>query len=532
MRRNSRNRNREALRAAAEIGTAGGRGKASGRNPLSNGRGESDSRTVPKKHSNNGGFESPAESVEGNRLAEGNEQQMAADPTQSGNSVSISLLRVREVARRDRKAKFTALLHHVTVDLLRDSYWSLNRQSSPGVDDVTWLEYGEGLEARLSNLHMRVHTGRYRAQPSKRAFIAKEDGSQRALGMAAMEDKVLQQALVTVLNQIYEVDFLGFSYAFRPGRSQHQALDALWVGLFRRRVNWVLDMDIQGFFDAIDHGWMMKFLEHRIADQRILRLIQKWLRAGVSEGGKWSKTTAGTPQGAVISPLLANIYLHYALDLWVQQWRERSADGEVLIVRYADDVVLGIQHKTEAEECLEALKARLQKFGLQLHPEKTRLIEFGRYAASDRLARGEGKPETFNFLGFTHICSQTRTTGTFTIERRTIQKRMRTRLGAIKKGLRDRQHQPLPEQGSWLRKVVGGYFRYHAVPGNFRRLVQFRIGVSRLWLQSIQRRSQRSRMNWERFTSILTRWLPRPKILHPYPDKRFDARTRGRSRMR
>jgi group II intron reverse transcriptase/maturase len=441
-------------------------------------------------------------------------------------------LRVREVARKDRKARFTALLHHVTIDLLLASYARLNPTSAAGVDDVTWKSYGKNLKEKVEDLHRRVHSGQYRAQPSKRSYIAKEDGSQRALGMAALEDKIVQQALVTILNHIYEEDFLGFSYGFRPKRSQHQALDALWVVLMRHKVSWVLDLDFRRFFDTMDHTWMMKFLEHRIADRRVLRLIQKWLKAGVSEDGKWSSTSVGTPQGAVISPLLANVYLHYVLDLWAHRWRQHDADGEVYIVRYADDVVVGFQHKANAERFQKALKARLLKFGLQLHPEKTRLIEFGRFARRDRLARGEGAPETFNFLGFTHICDRTVKTGAFMVTRRTLQKRMRTRLIAIREGLRRRRHLGVPAQGAWLGLVVRGYFQYHAVPGNYKRLVQFRTEVSKSWRFSLGRRSQRGYVTWDRMRPLLTTWLPKPKILHPWPNVRFDARTQGKSRMR
>ena len=274
---------------------------------------------------------------------------------------------------------------------------------------------------RIVDLHGRIHRGVYWAQPSLRAWIPKADGRQRPLGIAALEDKIVQQAVKTVLEQIYEVDFLGFSYGFRPWRSCHNALDALWVGIMQRKAGWVLDADIRGFFDNIDHEWMMKFLEHRIADRRVLRLIRKWLRAGVSEDGQWSRTTVGTPQGSVISPLLANVFLHYVFDLWVNQWRRRHARGEVIIVRYADDFVMGFQHRDDAEQCPRALRKRLAEFGLELHPEKTRLIESGRFAAERREKRGEGTPETFNFLGFTHCCGKTRK-GVFTVKRKSIAK--------------------------------------------------------------------------------------------------------------
>ena len=329
--------------------------------------------------------------------------------------------------------------------------------------------------------------------------------------------------VVTVLNCIYEEDFLGFSYGFRPGRSQHDALDALSVGLTRKKVNWVLDADIRGFFDNIDHEWMLKFLQHRIADRRILRLIRKWLKAGVSEEGTWSETKVGTPQGAVISPLLANIYLHYVLDLWAHRWREQQASGDVILVRYADDFVMGFQQRAEAQRFLEALRERLRKFGLELHSEKTRLIEFGRFAASNRKQRGEGKPETFNFLGFTHICGQTRKTGHFIVRRKSMGKRLRAKLLEVKEQLRRRLDQPLAATGAWLRSVVQGYFNYHAVPLNSGSLETFRQQVVRAWHQAINRRSQRARMTWTRFVSLVDRWLPRPRILHPYPDVRFAA---------
>lgn len=532
MRGNSDRRNREALRSSAGDGPVDRRGKAGGRNPLVHDRGESDSGVVPEKGPNRGGSNPPAEVLEGRPLAKGNERQEAAVRTQRRGAAPSDLARVREAAKRDSKARFTALLHHLTVDLLRDGYRALNPKAVPGVDGVTWNEYGVRLEERLLDLHDRVHSGRYRVQPSKRAYIAKEDGKQRPLGIAALDDKIVQMATVTILNQIYEVDFRGFSYGFRPGRSQHQALDALVAGLERKNVNWVLDADIRGFFDAVSHEWLLKFLEHRIADRRVLRLVCKWLRAGVSEDGKWSETTVGTPQGAVVSPLLANVYLHYVLDLWVEQWRKRHAKGDVIVLRYADDVVLGFQHQAEAEQFLRDLHARFQEFGLSLHSEKTRLIEFGRHAISRRSARGEGKPETFHFLGFTHICGQTYRGKHFVVWRQTMRKRMRTRLAGIKADLQRRRHDPVPDQGAWLRSVVRGYFQYHAVPGNFRALASFRALVRRTWFRSLRRRSQRSRLNWDRFDVVASRWLPRPKILHPWPLRRFDARTRGGSRMR
>jgi len=346
----------------------------------------------------------------------------------------------------------------------------------------------------------------------------------RPLGIAALEDKIVQQATVTVLNQIYEEDFMGFSYGFRPGRSQHDALDALFVGLMRKKVNWVLDADIQGYFDTIDHGWMLKFVEHRIADQRILRLIRKWLRAGVSEDGQWSKTTVGTPQGAVISPLLSNVYLHYVFDQWAEAWRKRHATGDMIVVRYGDDSVVGFQHRHDAEQFLNGLGERMQKFGLTLHPEKTRLIEFGRFARENRRQRGEGKPETFNFLGFTHICREKQGKGGFIVRRETMVKRLRAKMKEMRAILMRTRHLPIPQVGRWLRGVVQGYYNYHAVPGNMAALGAFRREVARAWLHALRRRSQRHRMPWERFNKILDRWIPKPKILYPWPNVRFYAK--------
>jgi RNA-directed DNA polymerase len=482
---------------------------------------ESDSGIVPMNHSNQDGRPS-AESEEGRPLIKENARQSGTHPTQSGARVSQGLAGVRKAAREGKETKFTALLHHLTVDLLRRSFYALKRKAAPGVDGVTWQEYETGLEGRLADLHSRVHRGAYRAKPSRRVFIPKPDGRQRPLGVAAVDDKVVQQAVVTILNEIYEEDFRGFSYGFRPGRSQHQALDALTVALKRKRVNYVLDADIRGFFDHIDHGWMMKFVQHRVADLRILRLIQKWLKAGVMEEGQWSETEMGTPQGAVISPLLANIYLHYVFDLWVEVWRKKCAQGDVIVIRYADDSVLGFQHQAEADRFLEAFRERLGKFGLELHPDKTRRIEFGRYAEPRRRRRGEGKPETFDFLGFTHISGKTRK-GYFTVKRQTSGKRMRAKLQQIKQQLRSRLHQPVAQTGKWLKSVVQGYFNYHAVPGNTDRLGVFRERVTRLWRRTLLERSQTHRLPWTRMHRLAVRWLPQPRVLHPYPESRFAA---------
>jgi len=431
---------------------------------------------------------------------------------------------VRQAAKEDKGLRFTALLHHVNIELLRSSYQSLKKQAAAGVDGVTWEEYGEGLEDRLNDLHGRIHRGAYRAKPSRRVWIPKPDGRQRPLGIAALEDKIVQRAVGTVLNQIWEEDFLGFSYGFRPGRSQQDALDALSVGITQRKVNWVLDLDIRSFFDKVGHEWMVKFVEHRIADTRIVRLIRKWLTAGVMEDGRWFETKEGTPQGSVISPILANLYLHYALDVWAQAWREKVARGETIIVRYADDAVLGFQHREDAERFLEQLRERLRKFGLELHPDKTRLIEFGRFAAERRKRRGEGKPETFDFLGFTHICGRSHGTGYFTVYRKTIGKRMAAKLKEIRQELRRRRHASIVETQEWLHAVVRGYFQYHALPDNQHRLRSFRGDVLRAWLRQLRRRSQRNRWTWVRFLERLGDAIPAVAILHPWPNERFAAR--------
>jgi RNA-directed DNA polymerase len=444
--------------------------------------------------------------------------------TQDRKIASRGLQGVREAARKEKGLRFTTLLHHVNEKLLLDSYYLLKKQAAPGVDRVTWGEYEPGVEERIKDLHDRVHRGAYRAQPSRRVYIPKPDGRQRPLGIAALEDKIVQQAVATVLNQIYEEDFVGFSYGFRPGRGAHDALDALTAGIQTKKVSWILDADIRGFFDNISHEKLMELIELRIADRRIQRLIRKWLTAGVSEDGEWSETKVGTPQGAVISPLLANIYLHYVLDQWLQQWRKETAKGDVIMVRYADDFVLGFQYRWEAERFLEELRSRMADYGLELHSEKTRLIEFGRFAAGNRERDGAGKPETFQFLGFTHICGRNWTTGKYTVKRKTASKRLTAKLKAVGVELRKRMCEPIAATGRWLSQVAQGYYNYHAVPGNLRPLYTFRQGLARQWWHMLRRRSQRSGWTWERFEPLRDRYLPNPRIVHPYPLERFIAK--------
>ncbi len=489
--------------------------------------GKSDGPVVPANLLNKA---AAAEAGEERGPAKGNTDGETRPGRSAGLDVSSGLDRVREVARRDKDARFTALLHHVSLWRLRWAYWALSPKAAPGADGVTWEGYGRDLEANLTDLHKRVQDGRYRAKPSRRVYIPKADGRLRPLGVASLEDKIVQRAVVEVLNAVYEVDFCGFSYGFRPGRGQHEALDALTVGIERKKVNWVLDADIRDFFGSVDREWLMRFLRHRIADERVLRLVGKWLAAGVIEEEVWSES-AGTPQGASASPLLANVYLHYVLDLWAGWWRKHQARGDVIIVRFADDFVCGFQHEPDARRFLDDLRQRLAGFGLELHPDKTRLIEFGRFAARNREDRGLGKPETFTFLGFTHISGRTRN-GRFQVQRVTITKRLQAALSRIRDQLRSRRHLPISEQGRWLASVVRGHMAYYAVPGNYRAVAAFRDQVIRHWFKALRRRSQRSRVNWERMNRIKARWLPRARVMHPYPSVRFDARTRGRSPVR
>jgi RNA-directed DNA polymerase len=485
-----------------------------------NGHGKSDRSVVPANPPNKA---AAAEVGEERERTKGNTASKPRPGHSAGSGVSHALDRVRQVAVTDREARFTALLHHVDVDRLRAAYRGINPKAAPGVDRVTWSAYGQDLEDNLRDLHERVQAGRYRAWPSRRVYIPKADGRLRPLGIAALEDKIVQRAVVEVLNAVYEVDFRGFPYGFRPGRSPHQALDALAVGITSKRVNWVLDADIRDFFGQLDRAWLRKFLEHRIADRRVLRLIDKWLAAGVIEDGQWTSSEVGSAQGASVSPLLANVYLHYVLDLWADWWRRRRAHGDVIIVRWADDFIVGFEHRGDAERFLDELRGRLAEFRLELHPDKTRLIEFGRYAAENRSARGAGKPETFDFLGFTHICAKSKQTRRFWLKRITIKKRMRAKLRALNIELKRRRHLPIPEQGAWLASVVRGHQGYYAVPGNYEAVNEFRTQIARHWYKALRRRSQRDRLNWGRMNRIVTRWLPPSRIMHPFPNARFAA---------
>ena len=491
---------------------------------------KTDEPVVPATSANNDTTEVSAESIEERGSTKRNAEQPTSRRTPGRNKrKSRGLSGVREAARKDSSLKFTALLHHVSNDCLVEAFFNLKKDAAVGVDGVTWHEYERTLESNIADLHDRIHRGAYRAKPSRRQWIPKPDGRQRPLGIASLEDKIVQQAVLWVIQSIYDEDFLGFSYGFRPRRSQHQALDALSVAITNKRVNWILDADVEGFFDAIDHEWLIKFLEHRIGDRRILRLIRKWLRAGVSDDGEWSRTTKGTPQGAVISPHLANVYLHYVFDLWIEWWRKHR-NGDVVVVRFADDFVIGFQHQRDAKACMEDLHARFAKFGLKLHPTKTRLIEFGRYAAENRKRRGEPRPDTFDFLGFTHVCAKTRTHGRFTVHRYSTGKRLRAKLRTIRDELRRRMHQPIGATGRWLRRVMQGWLNYHAVPCNQRQMHCFNNNVLRYWRHTLRRRSQRGRgWTWKRMYRLAARHLPGLNIRHPYPHQRFHDRLKVRA---
>jgi RNA-directed DNA polymerase len=437
-------------------------------------------------------------------------------------NIAVGTARVREAAKKDRHLRFTSLLHYIKKPFLDSAYHNLKKTAAVGVDGVSWEEYGRDLSRNLENLIEEIHSERYRATPSKRTWIPKASGGERPIGIAAIEDKIVQQALVWVLEEIYEVDFLGFSYGFRPNRNQHNALDALYVCITQRKVSWILDADIKGFFDNIDHDKLMECLGIRIGDKRVLRLIRRFLKAGVMEDGELSSTVVGTPQGSVLSPMLANIYLHYVQDVWVNSWRKNRARGEVYIVRYADDSVIGFQYKSDAEDLLRALKSRFAQYGLELHEKKTRLIEFGRFAEQNRRLRLESKPETFDFLGFTHICGKRRCDGKFTLTRKTIGKRINKKCTEIADQLMKRRHWRVDEVGKWLRSVLRGHYNYYAVPGNSQALSAFKTAISHAWLHALRRRSHKGRsMNWNKMSNLIRFWLPSPKIVHPYPNQRL-----------
>ena len=494
-----------------------------GRNPAMHDRGKSDEPIRPKKLRNEVA-QRTEDVVEERGSAKRNSGEQTMPRTQRRIGMPHALARVRKVARDNRKQRFTALLHHVyDIDRLRNAYLAIRRNASAGIDGETWQHYGESLEGNLRDLSERLKRGTYRAKPVRRAYIPKAGGGERPLGVPALEDKVVQRSVVEVLNAIYETDFAGFSYGFRPERGAHDALDALSVGLMKKRMNWVLDADIRGFFDTLDHGWLVKFLEHRIADQRVVRLIQKWLSAGVLEEGKTTRSEVGAVQGGSISPLLANVYLHYVLDLWLQRWRKKEARGDVVVVRYADDFVIGFERRDEAEQMQAMLRERLAQFGLQLHETKTRLIEFGRFAAERRQKRGERRPETFDFLGFTHICGKTRQ-GYFSVVRHTARDRQIGKLRSLRIELRRRMHQTLNEQGAYVRSVVEGHVRYFGVPFNSEAIAHFRQSAAWLWWRTLRRRGNRQLLPWRRMERYVDRWIPAARICHPQPLTRLRAR--------
>ena len=486
---------------------------------MMHGREKSNSAIVAVKPTNKA-VPTAAEPVEPRAGAKGNARQQSTHRTQGREGVAQALERVRQAARQRKKERFTALLHHISIDCLRMAFFALKRDAASGVDGLTWPTYEADLDRNLTDLHERVHRGAYRALPSRRTYIPKADGKRRPLAVAALEDKIVQRATAAVLNAIYEEDFLGFSYGFRPKRGQHNALDALVVGIKSRRVNFIFDADVASFFDSVSKDWLVRFVEHRIGDLRIIRLIQKWLKAGVLENGVVTVSEKGTGQGSVISPLLANVYLHYVFDLWAQRWRRHEATGDMILMRYADDIVVGFEHEADARRFWDDMRKRFEEFSLSLNPDKTRLIEFGRFAAERRARRGLGKPETFNFLGFTFICERN-SRGQFLVKRTTRRDRMRATLRRIKEELRRRMHEPIPEQGAWLKQVVRGFFAYHAVPTNGSALGAFYYYVKRIWLRTLRRRSQKDRFSWQRMHGLAADWLPQPRILHPYPDKRF-----------
>lgn len=504
-------------------------GNVSDGNSSMNGIGQSDNFIVPATTANNGSAELLAESDEGRKLAKRNIDQDTSHRAQNRSNEGLrGLMGVREAASRDKNLRFTSLLHHITPDLLMECFENLKRNAAPGIDNVTWQDYAADVEVRIVDLHSRVHRGAYRALPSRRTWIDKPDGSQRPLGIASLEDKIVQMGVLWVIQKIYEEDFLEFSYGFRPGRACHQALDALSVALTTRKVNWVLDVDLAKFFDTLNHDWLCKFLEQRIADKRILRLIRKWLHAGVVDDGQWAATDVGSPQGSVISPILSNVFLHYVFDLWIASWRKQPGRGDVIVVRYADDFVVGFQHQSDAEAFQRDLELRFAEFGLSVNADKTRLLEYGRFARDNRQARGESKPETFDFLGFTHISGIDRQ-GRYAVKRKSIGKRITRKLHLLAAELAKRRHEPIGLVGRWLGQVARGWLGYHAVPGNMESLELFLDALKNLWLHQLRRRSQRSRWTWARFSAMSAKYLPSARILHPYPSTRFRARLEARA---
>ncbi len=484
---------------------------------------KSDEAIVPQKRTNKASS-GVAESVEGRALTKRNTRECARDQTQCWENTMSRLARVRETAVRHRKQTFTALMHHLTPTLLEQSFYQLKRKAAEGIDGISWSQYEEGLDDRLGDLCKRIQDGRYRPKPARRVYIPKADGSKRPLSILSVEDKIAQQAIVTILNQIYETDFMGFSYGFRPQRSQHDALDALAWSITRTRVNWVLDVDIRKFFDTVEHEWLIRMIQHRVQDKRLIKLIIRWIKVGITDDtGKRYPAQRGIPQGSVISPLLASIYLHYVFDIWSHQWRRKKAKGTVTVVRYADDVVLGFQYEWEAKEYLGLLNQRLQAFGLATHPEKTRLICFGRFAVSRRAARGEGRPETFDFLGFTHYCTTCRR-GNFKLGRKTSSKRLIKQIQEVKRVLRQRMHFPVNENLEWLNQVIRGHVNYYGVPGNSKAIGRFRMEIVRRWMKLLRRRSQRSKLNWEKFSPWVDRHLVKARVVHPYPEQRLRAK--------
>ncbi len=509
----------------------GAQWEVGGHTPLMHEPGKSDRRVVPEKVPNKARRRA-AEGLEGRRLAKRNSSQATTLRTQGRVRVHAALGRVRKAAQAKKGVRFTALLHHIyAIDTLRAAFHSLERDAEPGVDGETWEHYNEDLEAHLAELSDPVGRGTYRPQPVRRVFIPKRDGKQRPIGVTALEDKIVQRATVAVLNAVYEPEFAGFSYGARPGRSAHQALVALDQAIEKRQVNWVLDADLRDFFGSLEHSWLMRFVEHRIGDKRVVRLIQQWLAAGVLENGAWTQSETGTPQGGNISPLAANLYLHYVFDLWAQQWRRTAVRGDMIVVRYLDDFIVGFQYREDADQFLIALRDRLGQFGLTLHPDKTRLLEFGRYAAHNRQRRGDKKPETFQFLGFVHACGRTRT-GWFVVHRHTVGQRMRAKLKEVSEELRHRWHAPIPEVGRWLGSVVRGHCQYYGIHGNSYAVKRFRDEVCRLWRRALSRRSQRGEVKWERMHRLMRRWIPPAKIVHPYPSVQFAVMTQGKSPVR